>query len=105
MRLWCWLPMMVVLVAGIGCSTSPSRTDQVATRQIEYEVLGMDCPGCHGGLEKNLRKVPGVVNAHANWKAQRVVIDVAVDAQVEPGQIDQAIRDSNFTPGKGSQSP
>lgn len=98
------LPTLTLVALGFlaGCSTSKtSRISEDHPRNtITYEVYGMDCPGCHGGLEKNLEKIPGVLDASANWKQQRVTLIVDEPALVSAEQITQAVEDSNFTLGK-----
>lgn len=93
--------LLVFCVAWLcGCTVHappPSTTNLTA---VTYEVFGMDCPGCHGGLEKNLKKIPGVADASANWKQQIVTIWLDGEHDVDDGQIEKAIRDSNFTPGQ-----
>jgi copper chaperone CopZ len=74
------------------------KGDDVQT--VTYEVFGMDCPGCHGGLEKNIRKIPGVTFARANWKANTVTIGVKAGENIDDMDIANAIEKSNFTMGK-----
>ena len=85
-----------------GCATAPedSNSTVASGNTITYEVFGMDCPGCHGGLEKNLLKVPGVTEAAANWKEQRVTLLVDNADAVSEAAINQAVEESNFTLGK-----
>lgn len=91
---------MLAMVA--GCSTPASQMNQSNSPQnaVTYEVYGMDCPGCHGGLEKNLEKIPGVLAASANWKKQRVTLSLEDAATVSTEQVTQAVEDSNFTLGE-----
>jgi copper chaperone CopZ len=37
-----------------------------------YEVFGMDCPGCQGGLEKLVKKIPAIQQAEANWQKKQL---------------------------------
>ena len=98
--------VLILLFAGVlsgGCrSVQPAMQPDVTGQQITYEVYGMDCPGCHGGVEKNLMKVPGVVAASANWKQKTVTVTVAPDQQVDDAAIEKAVKDSNFTLGENS---
>ena len=84
----------------LGCAAHTASPSATTVKQVTYEVFGMDCPGCHGGLEKNLKKVPGVVDASANWKEQIVTIRFDAEQDLDPARIEKAIRDSNFTPGE-----
>lgn len=85
-----------------GCSTPPAETEpqELSSYAVTYEVYGMDCPGCHGGLEKNLKKIPSVLDATANWKQKRVTLSLEEAAAVPEDLIAQAVEDSNFTLGK-----
>ena len=90
--------LILTVVALVGCKTTPPATEtEAATTQTGYEVFGMDCPGCHGGLEKNLRKIDGVVDASANWSKKTVTITMKEGAQVDPAEIEKAVKDSNFS--------
>ena len=95
--------VLSALTAGLlGCST-PAPAPGTATAshaEISYIVYGMDCPGCHGGLEKNLEKIPGVMDASANWKQQTVSLRLAESDTVTAEQVKQAVEDSNFTLGQ-----
>ena len=85
-----------------GCETTSQTPAELASVQPEqvYKVYGMDCPGCHGGLEKNLEKIAGVTDAVANWKEQTVKLYLDDAAAVTRQQINQAVEDSNFTLGE-----
>ncbi|MBW7995321.1 MAG: heavy-metal-associated domain-containing protein [Candidatus Glassbacteria bacterium] len=65
-----------------------------------YEVFGMGCPACQGGLAKLVKKVEGVSEAEVNWKEQRLKVTFAEGASVDDELIFEAIRKANFTPGK-----
>jgi copper chaperone CopZ len=92
------LPAM--LTAAETDPDSAAVTDTLNTRVQVYEVFGMDCPGCHGGIEKLVNKVPAVINSEANWEKQelRIWIDPAKDVKDE--DIIDAIERANLTPGK-----
>ena len=94
--------VMLVSVLLYGCSTQRMVLGKTGIDQntTTYEVFGMDCPGCHGGLEKNLLKIPGVIDAVANWKQKTVTIKVESGNNIELAVIEKAIKDSNFTLGK-----
>ena len=84
-------------VANRGVITEPAKKDF----EIRiYEVLGMDCPGCHGGLEKLVRKIPAVQEAKANWEKRQLVVTVRPGAELNDEDIYDAIGRANFTVGK-----
>jgi copper chaperone CopZ len=92
------LPAM--LAAAETDPDSAAVTDTLNIRVRVYEVFGMDCPGCHGGIEKLVNKVPAVINSEANWEKQelRIWIDPAKDVKDE--DIIDAIERANLTPGE-----
>ena len=63
----------------------------------------MDCPGCHGGVENLVLKIPFVLSAQADWKEQRLVVFVERGSQLDDELVYDAIRRANFTPGKRIQ--
>ena len=103
--------MILMLAAGLiltaGCATA-DRT--VSTEPVNadsevrvYEVFGMDCPGCHGGLEKLVLRVPGVAAAEANWEQKRLTVTVSPGVELDDQAVLEAIRQANFTPGERLQ--
>lgn len=64
-----------------------------------YEVFGMDCPGCHGAVEKLVKKIRGVQDAKANWEERELVVTVRPAGELNDEDIYDAIRRANFTPG------
>jgi copper chaperone CopZ len=68
-----------------------------------YEVFGMNCPGCHGAVEKLVKKIPAVEEAEANWKEQRLTVTMQSGSELNDEDIYDAIRRANFTPGKRKQ--
>ncbi len=47
----------------------------VATGRIEIPVSGMTCANCAATIERNLKKVPGVVDANVNLATERASIE------------------------------
>lgn len=97
------LILFVLLFCQIGCNSQQQTqtAESVAEAQTRiYEVFGMDCPGCHGGLEKLVKKIPAVQDARANWITKQIVITLKPGAQLNDEDIYDAIKRANFTPGK-----
>lgn len=67
---------------------------------IKYQVYGMNCPGCHGALEKQINKIPGVVSSKADWVKQKIEIKVFSDAIISEEDIFKRIKKANLTPGE-----
>ena len=101
-RFW-FLVLSALLVCGTSCTTTNSDVSVGCAGDSEtrvYEVFGMDCPGCHGGVEKLVKKIPAVQQAEANWKEKRLVVIVQSGAELNDEDIYDAIRRANFTAGK-----
>ena len=65
-----------------------------------YEVFGMDCPGCHGGIEKLVKRIPSVEKAEANWEKKQLVVTVKPGHKLDDKDVIKAIKEANFTPVK-----
>jgi mercuric ion binding protein len=88
---------LVVLLAG----TSPSlATDgKGPAREAVVQVKGLACPFCVYGLEKRLRKLPGVERVHVELGKGEADIAFAPGSAVADAEIQKAVRDAGFTPG------
>src|SRR5512136_400256 len=47
----------------------------VATARIEIPITGMTCANCSATIERNLKKMPGVVNANVNLATERATVE------------------------------
>ncbi len=96
--------IIVICVTFLGSclsqNTKPAFDSPGGLETRVYQVLGMDCPGCHGGVEKLINKIPGVFDSKANWKKKQIVVRIQKDGDVSDESIFEAIRRANFTPGK-----
>lgn len=95
---------IVICIAFLGSclsqKTKPASDIPAGIETRVYQVFGMDCPGCHGGLEKLVNKIPGVFDSKANWKKKQIVVRIQKEGEVSDESIFEAIRRANFTPGK-----
>ena len=104
MMRYMFLPLIlfVLLFCGTGCNTagqSSAVESMEASEARVYEVFGMNCPGCHGGLEKLVKKISAVQEAESNWQKKQLVVIVRPEAELNDEDIYDAIRRANFTPG------
>jgi copper chaperone CopZ len=93
----------ISLIAFVGCSGSKTNIDGIDESNTEmriYEVFGMDCPGCHGGLENLINEITGVITSEANWEKQQLKVFVSTNIIVSDEAIFDAVKKANFTPGK-----
>jgi copper chaperone CopZ len=107
-----FLIVVIALLVICGCSataneirTAPAEqtpTEQAAEMKLlrVYEVFGMDCPGCHGGIEKLVKRIPAVEKAEANWEKKQLVVTVKPGHNLDDRDVMKAIKEANFTPGK-----
>lgn len=93
----------LIFNALLGCGSNRKNFDELIGNSDDvrtYEVFGMDCPGCHGGLENLVNKVTGVLASKANWEKQELRVAIKSGADVSDEAIYEAIKEANFTHGK-----
>lgn len=93
---------LFIILLLIGCGAGTRNIESLMTDQTEmrvYEVFGMDCPGCHGGLENIVNKIDGVIASQANWEQQTLKIIVSKGMEISDEKIFEAVKKANFTPG------
>lgn len=98
--------ILTIVAALAGCASGPAVDSGTAVPDGStrvYEVFGMDCPGCHSGLENLLTAIPGITSAKAEWERKIVTVHVSGDPEVSDDAIAAAIRKANFTPGQRQQ--
>ena len=66
------------------------------SNRIDVTINGMVCSFCAQGIERNLRRLPGVQGVTVDLSQHRVAIILRPDGAVEDAQIRQVIRDSGF---------
>jgi len=89
----------LALLGGCSSAPEPETAPEIGTF-ITFEVFGMDCPGCHGGLENLALAIPGVSTAQASWEEKTLVLGVETGAKVTDEQVQDAIDRANFTAGE-----
>lgn len=89
----------VIVLAADNGSDSTLVSDSLNNQIRIYEVFGMDCPGCHGGIEKLVNKIQGVKKSEANWEKQELKIWVDPAKSVKDEAIFDAIERANLSSG------
>ena len=74
------------------------------TRRISVEIRGMACPFCAYGLEKQLRKLPGVEEVEIDVAEARAVLTVR-GAGPADSDLRAAVQKAGFTPGRIERPP
>ena len=64
---------------------------------LQLHVKGLSCPFCVYGVEKTLKKLPGVESVETTIKTGLVEVLVGPDARVNTGALQEAITQSGFT--------
>lgn len=98
-----YLSATFILLITIGCASTTKLQKQEIWADLEvrvYEVYGMNCPGCHGGVEKLVNKIPAVYDSKANWEKKELRIAVRPNLTLDDEEIFEAIRRANFTSGE-----
>jgi len=94
---------ILIISATLGCNSGRKNFDELTGEGNEmriYEVFGMDCPGCHDGVENLINGLSGVISSKANWEKQRLTVVISNSSEVTDEKIFDAIKRANFTPGK-----
>ena len=106
-RLWkimlTGVSVLVIIYLAVGCGSGRNSFEKYLENGNEirvYEVFGMDCPGCHDGLENLVNKIPGVADSKANWEKQIIQVALNATTDVSDQSVFDAIKKANFTPGK-----
>ena len=71
-----------------------------ARQKATVEVKGVSCPFCAFGLEKKLKQLPGAEKVTIKINEAKAEIEVADGKEITRGQIEQAVKEAGFTPGK-----
>lgn len=64
---------------------------------LVFTVYGMDCPGCAGGLEKQVNKIPAVSSSEASWVKQQLKVVVRKDSVLKREDVEFRVKKANFT--------
>ena len=87
-------------VTNIQNESSITMVKRVVLDTLTYKVYGMDCPGCHSALEKQINKLSSVDYSVADWLNQEVMIVVKRDSTIKEKELFEKIKKANFTPGE-----
>ena len=90
------------LPATISAQQAAYQGDQSDNRSVQQDTLrftvyGMDCPGCEGGLEKQVNKMASVQYSKADWVNQELLIVVKKDSVLKTSELEQRVKKANFT--------
>lgn len=98
--------IIIVAISGLPKSIYSQTNSKELSQQKEYKslsdtlsftVFGMDCPGCEGGLEKQVNKIASVKYAKANWIKQELIIVLKQDSTLNKKELAKRVKKANFT--------
>ena len=86
----------VVLAITMGLLATPALG---SVDEIQVHVQGLACPFCVFGIEKSLKKVPGVVSVETTIRTGVVRMQVKPGTPVDTDELNEAVAKSGFTLG------
>ena len=72
-------------------------TQIVQSDTLTFTIYGMDCPGCEGGLEKQVNKIPSIKYSNADWVKQELKIVLVQDSTLNLKALEKRVKKANFT--------
>lgn len=90
-----WLGLSLCLsLPAVGAKAAATEVKE--GNQIVAKVEGLACPFCVYGLEKQLKKIPGVADVHVQLGGGKAVISTKPGAEVTDAQIRAAVSRAGF---------
>ncbi len=98
--------LIILAISSLPISLYSQTYAKEVVQQNEYKsqsdtliftIYGMDCPGCEGGLEKQVNKIPAVKYSKANWIKQELIVVVRQDSILNNEELKQRVKKANFT--------
>lgn len=68
-----------------------------AVEQVRVHVQGLACPFCVFGIEKNLKRIPGVESLRTTIRTGLVQMEMSQEALLEPARFREAVKRSGFS--------
>ncbi|MGH7943842.1 MAG: heavy-metal-associated domain-containing protein [Opitutaceae bacterium] len=72
---------------------------QTAPTHAYIQVKGLACPFCVQGLEKHLKKIPGVAGVTTSLEKGEVVVHIEDPQKVTEDELRKAVKNAGFTAG------
>ena len=88
---------MCTVAALLFGTVAASGRALAAIDHYEIQVDGLACPFCAYGLEKKLKRLPGITDVHIELKTGRASFDVSSGVLL-PEPVQEAVHDAGFTP-------
>ena len=85
------------LVAALAALVLFGTPALASVDEIQLHVEGLACPFCVYGIERSLKKIPGVVSVETTIRTGLVEVHLKPGAVVDSAQFQAAVRKSGFT--------
>jgi copper chaperone CopZ len=85
-----------------GSITPAPANTVIQSDTIKFTIYGMDCPGCEGGLEKQVNKIPAIKSSTANWMKQELLVVLRKDSVLNINELEGRVEKANFSLEKNS---
>lgn len=100
-----WLSALLIAALAFGVATARAEL-----LKLEQKVYGMDCAPCAYGLEKSLKKLPGIKDVSVSLNKGTATIELKPGNKVTVAEIKDVVRKNGFTLKetkilKGSEPP
>lgn len=95
--------LFIVNSATYAQETNSTRKAIANSDTLKFTVYGMDCPGCEGGLEKQVNKIPAVKFSKASWINQELLVVVKQDSVLQQSELEKRVKKANFTLAKDAK--
>lgn len=79
---------------------APGAEPADGPKQAVVSVNGLACPFCAYGVRKHLLKLPGAQKVQVDLAKGEAVVDFVAGAKVTDAQIQKAVTDAGFSPGR-----
>lgn len=92
--------ILFILIPTISQAQNNIKNESIIHNQadtLKYTIYGMDCPGCEGGLEKQVNKIPAIGFSKADWVNQELRIVLLKDSTLTIKELEKRVKKANFT--------
>ncbi len=91
---------ILVLCFCIFTFTNAQTDNEQGLVYVKIEIMGLACPFCAFGMEKELKKIAGVDNVEIELKAGLAYISTLIYRKPAKESLEKIITDAGFTVGK-----
>ena len=90
---------LILMIVGFSTIIKAQTVEKKDLIYVKIEIMGMACPYCAFGMEKELRKVAGVYNVKIELEVGLAFISTPIQQKPTKESIEKIIMDAGFTVG------